>query len=129
MLAIKTQTWYEWNGQEASETKTPTEGFLKECDKKGNTKVVMLTIKDTTHAYQTDASVLMPLELHWIENLPRRLPRPKWSLAETYLINAWLQMEFLHQIGVSTELASMESLQASLGEVRHHIADLDSKTE
>jgi len=74
MLAIKTETWYEWNGQ-AFDLKTPTEGFLKECDKKGNTQVVMITIKDTTHCYQTDFSVLMPFELHWIENLPRMLPR------------------------------------------------------
>ena len=102
IFSIQSWTWYSYCDTYKDCThncKKVTDDFFRNCKNKGNLDTQQVQIRDTVHSSQYDKAVLTPVEFHIRDN-GLSAPREEKEVADLYLLNSWLQMDFLLQVGM-----------------------------
>ena len=87
-----------------------------------------INLKNTGHVNQCDISTLLLLEMWFMENGPS-IPRTSKSMSEMYLLNTWLQIDFLKRKGIkNNQMADYNEIRRRIHKKRNIIEYLHWNT-
>ena len=74
----------------------------------------MATLIGSTHIGQCDLALTFPMEIWILSEGITKLPKSRKSATDLYMLNAWLHLQFLAEIGNGSDYMQIEPINENI---------------